>query len=193
MDFKRLVRNAVTSERNRSRIALTGLTPSGHKVCRPPEAQNLLVSHPDYDVALVLNPDPTRPAHYSKAGRMGITRPRFPWTSAEIWTVRHGFERLPKDALTAALPRRSWEAILRRGRAMGLRRPKPPLKATGSPLLDQMFQRSRDLDFTLSDLDHYGGKRGLFTRYRWRTHGVEVGTIARIARALGGRLRARWL
>lgn len=192
MDLKRLAQNARTAERNRRRIERTGLVPSGHKVWRRPEPENLSQHHPDYKAAMRLNVERTLPAHYSKAGRMGIAGKRAPeWTPAEISILRHGYARLSKAELMEQLPQRSWMAICRRARTMGEKRPRPPFKPTGDVVLDILFRRAHALGLTLGHLDEFMGRR-YYERRKWKGGRREVGLHVRTIEELGGRLRARW-
>ena len=88
MDFRHLTRGLAAADRMR----LRGMTPNGHLLWERIEADNLRFGHPDYRIVVALNVRRTLPAHYSKAGRMGIAKSR-EWIDNDLLKLRRHFPR----------------------------------------------------------------------------------------------------
>ena len=146
MSLSHIARGAMSAENGRRFMMLRGFTPNGHRLWDRFEAGNLLHGYPDYPAVMSLNVTRTRPAHYGKAGRMGITKPRArPWDPNELFRLHRLYPKAERGDLLAALPTRTWSAICTRARADGYRRPPNPIKPTGNALLDQILERARQI------------------------------------------------
>lgn len=194
MRLGRHARGAVSAENARRAMMLRGFTPNGHPLWEPPEAHNLRYGYPDYDAVMALNTRRTRPAHHSKAGRMGITTPRAPeWDPNELFRLHRLYPRAAKQELLSALPGRTWAAICNRARGDGYRREPLPRKPTGNALLDQILERALKRNWTLAELDAETNSRRYFQRRAWGEGKWDHRAHRRAVQLLGGHLRARWL
>ena len=174
-------------------LALRGVTPNGHLLWTPQEAGDLRANYPDYHSALLLIRRRTRPAAYSKAGRLRITKPAAPpWTDNEILRLRKVYPSGTRQEILAAFPGRSFRAIGRAANARGVFRFRQPLKPTGCRALDQILQRARDRNVSLIELGKEAGNISYFSNKGWRNGKLNWPAISRAAEFLGGRLRARW-
>ena len=192
MSLRHFARGAISAENARRQMLLRGVTPNGHPLWNRIEAGNLIHGHPDYKAILVLNSRRTRPAHYGKAGRLGITRPQAPrWDENELPRLHRMFRKATQAELLAAFPGRSWAAICKRANADGYHRAPRVLKPTGSTLLDQILQRARQMNWSSEDLDKAVGRKGYFRKRKWRNGRFDHTAHNRAVAALGGRLRAR--
>jgi hypothetical protein len=172
-------------------MQLRGVTPNGHPLWNSSEAGDLSSDYPLYDPFLAKHSRRTRPGAQSKAGRLGITKPRgLPWDVNEILRLRM-YRTATKEDVLAAFPGRTWSAISTAARARGHRRPKLPIALSGVTVIDQILERARQQKVTLAHLDKVGGVKGYFTRKTWR-HRIDYVVHDRAVTALGGRLRARF-
>lgn len=191
MRHSHISRGAISSENARRRIMLSGFTPNGFRIWDGVETGNLTGLYPDYPAAVALNSRRSRPAHYGKAGRLGITRSRAHWTDNEILRLRRLYVRATRAELLQALPGRSWHAICAKARGLRLSRPVSPLKSTGVLLLDQIRSRARQRGITMRELDAFTCGGGYFARAKWRSGRIAPAILARAVSVLGGRLRFR--
>lgn len=193
MSLHHFARGAIAAENARRAMALRGFTPNGHPLWGPPETHNLRFGHPDYDAVMALNIRRTRPAHHSKAGRMGITKPRArEWDPNELFKLHRLYPKATKQELLSALPGRTWTAICRRARVDGYRRPRAAYKETGHVALDQILLRAMERNISLRELDAETQSKSYFSRRKWRGRQLNLAYVARAAAFLGGRLRVRW-
>lgn len=193
MRLSNAARGAISAENARRQMLLRGATPSGHPLWNGVETGNLLNGHPDYDAVLALNKRRTRPAHYGKAVRLGISRPRRPeWDVNEISAVRRLFPRAEKLELLEALPKRTWGAICKRAAVLGLRRPMRKIKPSGSPLLDAIYLRAKAHRWTQSQIDIECRSGTYFSKRSWKAQGFNLAVHVRALKLLGGRLGVRW-
>jgi len=192
MSLHHFARGAIAAENSRRAMMLRGFTPNGHPLWDQAEARNLRLGYPDYASVLLLNVRRTRPAHYGKAGRLGITRPGGrPWTDNEILRLRRLFVRASRAQILEALPERSWDAVASKAYGMGLSRPVKALKPTGSVLLDQIRLRAQQRGITMRELDGFTCGAGYFAKAKWRNGKVAPAILTRAVSVLGGRLRFR--
>ena len=193
MSLHHFARGAIAAENSRRMMMLRGFTPNGHRLWDRFEAGNLQLGYPDYTSVMLLNVRRTRPAHHSKAGRMGITKPRAPeWDPNELFKLHRLYPKATKQELLSALPGRAWTAICRRARADGYRRPRAAYKETGHCALDQILLRARERNISLRELDAETQSKSYFSRRKWRGRPLNLAYVARAAAFLGGRLRVRW-
>lgn len=184
-------RGALSAENARRAMMLRGFTPNGHRLWDQFEQGNLRNGHPNYSAVMLLNPRRTRPAHHSKAGRMGITRPRSPeWGDNELHRLHRLYPRAGRAEIMAALPGRSWGAICRRARKDGYRRPRRSITPTGYLVLDQVLKRAIERNVTLLELDAATRSKRYFSRRRWKGRALNLAYVARAIEYLGGSLRA---
>lgn len=194
MSLSHFARGAIAAENGRRLIMLRGFTPNGHPLWDPFEAGNLRHGHPDYTAVMRLNVRRTRPAHYGKAGRMGITNPRArPWDPNELFKLHRLYPRATKQELLSALPGRTWTAVCCRARADGYFRAPRVLKPTGNTLLDQILERARLRNWSRAELDAETNSRKYFRRNAWRGGKWDHKTHLRAVHILGGYPRAKWL
>lgn len=192
MSLSHFARGAISAENSRRQMMLRGFTPNGYPLWNPPEAHNLRYGYPDYDAVMAINTRRSRPAHHSKAGRMGIVRRRAPnWDENEIPRLHRMFATATRNELLAAFPGRSWAAICRRANADGYYKLKVPT-SSGIGLLDQILSRAIKRHDSLRELDRAIGGAGYFSRRKWkrrRNHSIEARAIA----YLGGTIQVRWV
>jgi len=185
-----MARGAASAERGRRLMALRGITPNGHPLWEDREVGPLAKLHPVYGAVFPMLPRRTKPAVYSKAARLGLTKSRVPWSDNEILRLRI-YRTGTREEVLCAFPGRTWGAIRLAANKRGHRRPKPPAKTSGIPLVDQIYHRARSLGVPLTELDALVRRKGYFARCHWRRqqdHSVHCRAIA----ALGGQLRARF-
>lgn len=192
MSLHHFARGAIAAENSRRQMMLRGFTPNGHPLWEPPEAGNLRQGYPNYDAVMVLNTRRTRTAHHSKAGRLGITKPRArEWDPNELFKLHRLYPRATKQELLSALPGRTWTAICRRANADGYFRLKLA-RPSGIGLIDQILSRAIQRHDSLKDLDRATSGAGYFSRRKWqgrRNHTVEARAVA----YLGGTIKVRWV
>jgi len=194
MSLHHFARGAIAAENARRAMVLRGFTPNGHPLWDRPETHNLRFGHPDYDAVMALNTRRTRPAHHSKAGRMGITKPRArEWDPNELFKLHRLYPRATRPELLSALPGRTWTAICNRAHADGYRRDPRSLKPTGNALLDQILERARLRNWSRAELDAETNSRKYFQRNGWRGGKWDHKAHLKAVKLLGGQLRARWL
>lgn len=193
MSLHHFARGAIAAENSRRLMMLRGYTPNGHRLWEPAEAGNLKWGYPDYSAVLALNTRRSRPAHHSKAVRMGITRGRAPdWSVDDLYRLHRLFPRASRLELVEAFPNRSWGAIYKRARRDGYRRPRGALKATGHMVLDQLLLRAVSRNVSLRELDLETQSKSYFSRRKWKGKRLNLAYLTRAAAYLGGRLRVRW-
>lgn len=188
MPLSWIARGAASAERGRRLMELRGVTPNGHPLWEGREVRPLVDLHPRYGAVFPALPRRSKPAVYSKAARLGLTRSRVPWSDSEILRLRK-YRTGTRDEILAAFPGRTWSAISRAARKRGHRRPKPIPKTSNIPLVDQIYQRARSVGMPLTELDAVIRGKGYFARRLWRRkqdHGVHGRAVV----ALGGQLRA---
>jgi len=191
MSLRHFARGAISAENARLRMQLRGITPNGHPLWTRVETGNLLHGYPDYRAVLALNVRRTRPAHYGKAGRLGVTKRKPPaWSENEILRLHRLFPRATKADLLSALPGRSWGGICARAWHDGYRRPQRALPPTGDNLLDQILMRAKQKGWTASDLDYHTASGGYFSKAKWRRGTLDLRAHVRAVNLLGGQLRA---
>jgi hypothetical protein len=78
--------------------------------------------------------------------------------------------------LCEALPRYSWQQIISQARSRKISRPKKPLANRGHPVIDQIKERARYLNLSMSDVDAMSGTK----RYFYAAAGISEPTIARL-------------
>lgn len=192
MSLHHFARGAIAAENSRRMMMLRGFTPNGHRLWDQGEAGNLLLGYPDYPSVMLLNIRRTRPAHYGKAGRLGITKPRArEWDPNELFKLHRLYPRATKQELLSALPGRTWTAICRRANADGYFRLKLA-RPSGIGLIDQILSRAIQRHDSLKDLDRATSGAGYFSRRKWqvrRNHTVEARAVA----YLGGTIKVRWV
>ncbi len=189
-----LSRNAATAERMRARIAFLGHTPNGHPVYNQQETSDLVQEHPNYPAVLRKLTRRTRSGVGGKASRMRITRPRGrPWTDPnEIGRLRKVYPTGTREQILAAFPGRSYAAVAKAANARGIYRAPSPYKPTGDLVLDQILQRARARNWTMTELDDAVRGTGYFARRRWRNGRFNQFLHGKALEQLGGRFRARW-
>lgn len=187
MDFRWLSRGAAAAERMR----LRGMTPNGHLLWQQYESDNLRFGHPDYRGILARNVRRTLPAHYSKAGRLGITKSR-EWQDNDLLKLHRHFSRATRAELEGMFPNRTWRAICRKAWADGYRRPVRIPKATGNSVLDAILLRASTRNWSLGDLDVHCRAKGYFARRKWRHGQWKHAYHFRAVELLGGHLEAIW-
>lgn len=185
-----IARGAASAERARRQMELRGCTPNGYPLWARWEVDPLVEMHPAYPAIFALVPRRSHAAVYSKAGRLGITKPNVPWSDNEFLRLRM-YRTGTREEILAAFPGRTWEAIARAARKRGHRRPKAPIQPSGIPLIDQILERAVKKNMSLADLDYFARKKGYFSKRRWR-HRLDNSANLRAIRALGGQLRARF-
>lgn len=186
-----ITRGAETAERARRLMRLRGETPNGHPLWTGAEERRLTVGHPRYAAIMGKLPRRTRPAAYSKAGRLGIAKPSRPWDENEIPRLRKVYPTGTREQIMAAFPGRTAKAVAKAANTRGIYRKKCPLAASGIPIIDQILSRAESLGYSLKDLDALACSRGYFSRKVWRRrpdHAVHI----RAAGALGGTVRAHF-
>lgn len=194
MSLHHFARGAIAAENSRRMMMLRGFTPNGHRLWDQVEAGNLLFGYPDYASVMLLNVQRTRPAHYGKAGRMGITKSRArEWGPNELFRLHRLYPRATRQELLTALPGRTWSAICSRARADGYRREPRDLKPTGNALLDQILERARQRNWSRAELDAETNSRMYFQRCGWRHGKWDHKAHLKAVYVLGGYPRANWL
>jgi hypothetical protein len=174
-------------------MQMTGMTPNGYRLWMPFEAGTLRESHPNYRRFHSIVIDRTRPAAYSKASRMGITRPRGrPWDYNEITRLRRMFPTASKAELLAAFPDRTWSAITSAAYKRHIYRAQPVLPPTGSAFLDQILARARRFNLSLADLDSTCGHTSYFRTRAWRHRAFRNDLHVKAAVSLGGKVSVKW-
>lgn len=185
-----LVRGAETAERSRRRMQLLGVTPNGHPLWEPREIEAVVGLYPAYQSIFPELERRTHPAVYSKAGRLGITRPRAPaLTDNEIMRLRKVYPKGTRAEIEIAFPSHTYAAIARAANARGIYRAKRRIGPTGIRLLDQVLERAFRDNLSLTELDEIARTGTYFRRRRWRTV-PDTYMHCLAARALGGRIRA---
>lgn len=190
MELSWVARGAASAERGRRLVELRGVTPNGHPLWEGREVAPLVDLHPEYGAVFPVLPRRTKPAVYSKAARLGLTKPRARWSDNEILRLRI-YRSGTREEVLAAFPGRTWRAIGLAANKRGHRRPKSSAKTSGIPIVDQIYQRAHSLGMPLTELDAIVRSRNYFAKRRWRgkqNHGVHHRAVL----ALGGRLRARF-
>ncbi len=189
MRLSHIARGALSAERARRLMELRGVTPNGHPLWTPPEVDPVVSIYPDYRSIFPLLTRRTKPAVYSKAGRLGVTQRRpLPWSDNEIIRLRKVYPAGSREEILTAFPGRTYAAVAKAANARGVHREKKPVVSTGNRLLDQVLVRAKLLGYTLAELDKISRSRSYFRRRRWRTKFDEV-AHCRAAHALGGTLR----
>jgi hypothetical protein len=186
MDLRWITRGAAAAERMRRR----GMAPNGHLLWQLYEENNLRFGHPDYRSIVAVNVSRTLAAHYSKAGRMGITRSRT-WVDNDLLKLHRFFPRATRNELEAMFPERTWSAICARAWKDGYTRPTKMPAPTGNFLLDQILSRAIERNISLKELDALACTRRYFSSRGWKRGRFKVEAHVRAVHVLGGRLRAR--
>lgn len=185
-----VARGAASAERARRQMELRGCTPNGHPLWERWEVNPLVEMHPAYPAIFPLLPRRSHAGVYSKAGRLGITKPRLPWSDNEILRLRI-YRTGTRAEILAAFPGRTWNAIAHAAQKRGHRRPKVPIEPSGNRLIDQILARAVKKNMSLADLDYFARKKGYFSRRKWR-HQLDNSANYRAVCALGGQLRAEF-
>jgi hypothetical protein len=117
----------------------TGRTLAGQKLWAVAELVVILENHPDYPRAAHALPGRTISAIRRKAGLMGISRSRVPWTDDEKRIARKGYrDGLPWPEILEQLPRRTRAAIAKWAHLHHIPRPRKPPKCFGVAPFDQV-------------------------------------------------------
>ncbi|WP_152664550.1 hypothetical protein [Devosia geojensis] len=186
-------RGAATAERMRRLMQLRGVTPNGHPLWRPPETGRVENLHPHYHMIFAEPWARSRPATYSKAGRMGLTKARGrPWTDNEILRLRKVYPRGTREEIIAAFPDRTWAAIAKAANSRGIYRAPRPLKPTGNRVLDQILERARERNVSMIELDQEAKRKGYFSKRKWKHGRLDHTAHFRAVAFLGGNLRSKW-
>jgi len=102
--------------------------------------------------------------------------------------VRPGYQ-----TLCEALPRYSWNQILWQPRGRKFSRPKKPLVNSGHPVIDQIKERARYLNFSMGDVDAMSGTKRYFHAAGWqKTRRPNLKAVGRAILALDGEVTAIW-
>jgi hypothetical protein len=190
MPLSWIARGAASAECSRRLMQLRGVTPNGHPLWANWEVDPVLGLYPDYGSIFPRLTRRTKPATYSKAGRLGITKPRGKeWSDPnEVWRLRIYSTGTVEEVL-AAFPSRTYGAIAHAARKRGFRRPPRPLKPSGIRIVDQILARARSTGWKLEELDAACRGKGYFRGRRWRSK-PDPYMHRRAVEVLGGQVRA---
>lgn len=188
-----LVRGAEAAERSRRRMQLMGVTPNGHPLWTSWEIDPVVSRYPHYHFIFAVLDRRTKPAVYSKAGRLGITKPRpQPWSDNEILRLRKVYPNGSRAEVLAAFPGRTYSAVARAANVRGICRATRAPKPTGNRLLDQILCKAKAGNVSLADLDAETRKPGYFTKRRWKASGFSFAVHSRAVEYLGGHIAIDW-
>jgi hypothetical protein len=190
MPLSWIARGAASAERGRRLMQLRGVTPNGHPLWAGWEVAPVIGMYPDYGSIFPILVRRTRPAVYSKASSLGVAKPRAPaWSDNEILRLRKVYPSCTREEIMAELPGRTFSAIARMASQRHISRSKPSISPTGIRILDQILERARRFNYSMSELDKLGRAGRYFTTKKWRSKPNDV-VHYRVARALGGNVRA---
>ena len=98
-----------------------------------------------------------------------------------------------KSELCEALPRYSWNQIIGQVQGRKFLKPKKSPVNTGHPVIDQIRQRARYLNLTMSDVDAMSGTKRYFNAAGWtKQRRPYLIAVAKAIVALDGEVTAVW-
>jgi hypothetical protein len=108
-------------------------------------------------------------------------------------TEAHVVRGATKSELCEALPRYSWNQIIGQVQGRKFLRPKKPPVNTGHPVIDQIRQRARYLNLTMSDVDAMSGTKRYFNAAGWtKKRRPNLTAVAKAILALDDEVTAIW-
>lgn len=185
-------RAAAKAIRSRERMQREGVTPGGHKLWTPAEDQIVRSLFPNYGALLKALPHRTYAGIRYRTMRLKLVKLRPGFTGKELSIIRRRFLQAGKDEIIALLPGHSWAAIIQFAARHGLRRPPKPLKLTGIKVIDQIKQRCRELNYSMSDLDKMARTKRYFQKACWLNGHIHHRAIGKAVKILFGDLKADW-
>lgn len=192
MDLSHISSSAASAKRLRERIHRDGYTPRGLKVWSKDEDDVIRSCYPNYAAITEALPHRTLRACRGRARRLAVADTRPPFTAKELLIVRRLYPAGEQSQVLAALPGRDWTQIAKLANRHRIHRRPKSLKPTGVPVLDQIRERCRELNYTMSDLDKMIKGRGYFGGARWSSGHIHHRDIGRAVMVLFGEIRADW-
>jgi hypothetical protein len=192
MDLSYHSRNAATANRLRERVKREGRTFNGLKVWSEEEDNKLRAHYPDYSAIASALPHRTYDACRARAREIGIVIRRPPFTARELSVIRRLYPSEERSEVLAALPGRDWVSVAKLASRHGIHRKPKPFKPTGVLVLDQIKERCRELNYSMSELDKMVRGKGYFRKASWCWGYLNDRDIGRAVRALFGDIKADW-
>ncbi len=192
MDLKKLSQHANAGQRARQRMQRSGVNMSGHKLWTPQEDEVITSLYPDYGAITKALPHRTYFTCRSRARKLGIVKQRKHFTAKELSIVRRHYPTATHEELLALLPGRNWAAIKYLARTHHIYRELKPFKETGVPVIDQIRERCRELNYKMPDLDKLVRTKSYFAKGSWHNGHIHHRAIGRAVKVLFGDLKADW-
>ena len=181
------LRAADAARRKRAR---TGLTPRGDKLWTPAEDPILRKLYPDYASIRKRLRRRTKQALEARVRTLGLQRRLRKWTAAELSLLRKMWPSATEQQLLDAFPGASFSAIKGQAQRFKLSR-RPRLLMTGKPLVDEVRQRARAMNYTMPELDCLAKSGSYFQSNCFINH-VQLTHVYSAVRRLGGVIRIQW-
>jgi len=188
-DYSRYVESG---QRARRRMRFLGETPKGHPLWTASEDAICKQYGSDYSVLMKKLPHRTYQALRSRCQKLGVRPRRQLLTSAELSKLRRLGPTAPAEKLLQEFPTRTLSQLHALRKHYRIPREKPPLVATGYPILDAIRERCTALRYSMVDLDEIAGTKSYFRKGHWHKNGLNYLAICRAVVALDGEITPRW-
>ncbi len=152
----------------------------------------VVIDHwPDVTAIEARLPHRTRAAIMNFAGKCNLRKPLHIWTAAEDRLLKQRVrEGVPRKAIAAELGL-SVERVANRMGYAKIRYGRRAPSSTGNPLMDAIFTRAFEMNFSRADLDEACGSGGAFRRWS-PVRKISKKHVSKAVELLGGRLMPVW-
>lgn len=192
MDLRQLSRDAAKGQHLRQVKKRQGRS-GPFKIWSEEEQSIVRRLYPDYRALSAALPNRSLAGIRYQALQLGITSYRHIWTASQHSRLRALYPQASREVIMKNLPGLSWQQIVSHAVRSGFRRKKVPFLPTGSPLLDEIRAKCRQLDYTMGDLDELARTKPYFRRSNWRkTKRPSSAAVSKAVAALGGTLMVEW-
>ncbi|TNV13246.1 SANT/Myb domain-containing protein [Ochrobactrum teleogrylli] len=184
--------NANRAQQARRRIRYLGVMPNGSRLWTPDEDQICRQYGTNYSVLMEKLPHRTYLALRSRCQKLGLRPKRQLMTAAELSKLRRLGPTAPADKLLQEFPTRTLAQLHALRKHYKISRPKPPLVATGYPILDAIRQRCAELNYSMVDLDALAHTKRYFQNGGWHSGGINYKAVCKAIVALDGEISVCW-
>ena len=185
-------RHVESGQRARRRMQFLGETPKGHPLWTESEDAICKQYGSNYSALMKKLPHRTYQALRSRCQKLGVRPRRQLMTAAELSKLRRLGPTAPVNKLLEEFPTRTLPQIHALRKHYKIPRPKPPLLATGHPVLDVIRQRCAELRYSMVDLDELAGTKCYFRKGDWHRSGINYLAVCKAIIALDGEISVRW-
>ncbi len=191
MDLGMITRNAAKAQHMRQ---IRKRSCSHRAAWTPEEINKVKLLFPDKKRLMEELPRRTWVAIRTRAGVLGLRKKQNRWLASELSKLRKMWiAGASREEICSALPNYTWQQIRFQAGGRKFPRPKKEMKTTGHQVIDQIKERARYLNLSMSEVDKMAHTGSYFYRAAWIGRDRPSSrAVSKAAHALDGQLSIVW-